>query len=134
MKKILFILITVLFITGCGCKKKEKEIKKENIVVPIEEQVVSTTDAIQGDLQVYDLDIESLGATNIVTGSIMNLGDKVLSGNIKVYLKDENDRTLGVMYSSFNNLEPKKFMQFTAEVMGDYTTVNTYKVVIEDVK
>lgn len=134
MKKILFILITVLFITGCGCKKKEKEIKKENIVVPIEEQVVSTTDAIQGDLQVYDLDIESLGATNIVTGSVMNLGDKVLSGNIKVYLKDESDRTLGVMYSSFNNLEPKKFMQFTAEVMGDYTTVNSYKVVIEDVK
>lgn len=134
MKKILFILITVLFITGCGCKKKEKEIKKENIVVPIEEQVVSTTDAIQGDLQVYDLDIESLGATNIVTGSVMNLGDKVLSGNIKVYLKDESDRTLGVMYSSFNNLEPKKFMQFTTEIMGDYTTVNSYKVVIEDVK
>ena len=134
MKKILFILITILFITGCGCKKKEKEIKKENIVVPIEEQVVSTTDAIQGDLQVYDLDIESLGATNIVTGAIMNLGDKVLSGNIKVYLKDENDRTLGVMYSSFNNLEPKKFMQFTTEIMGDYTTVNSYKVVIEDVK
>lgn len=134
MKKILFILVTVLFITGCGCKKKEKEIKKENIVVPIEEQVVSTTDAIQGDLQVYDLDIESLGATNIVTGSIMNLGDKVLSGNIKVYLKDESDRTLGVMYSSFNNLEPKKFMQFTTEIMGDYTTVNSYKVVIEDVK
>ena len=134
MKKILFILITVLFITGCGCKKKEKEIKKENIVVPIEEQVVSTTDAIQGDLQVYDLDIESLGATNIVTGSVMNLGDKVLSGNIKVYLKDESDRTLGVMYSLFNNLEPKKFMQFTTEIMGDYTTVNSYKVVIEDVK
>lgn len=134
MKKILFILITVLFITGCGCKKNKKEIKKENIVVPIEEQVVSTTDAIQGDLQVYDLDIESLGATNIVTGSIMNLGDKVLSGNIKVYLKDESDRTLGVMYSSFNNLEPKKFMQFTTEIIGDYTTVNSYKVVIEDVK
>ena len=102
--------------------------------MPIEEQVVSTTDAIQGDLQVYDLDIESLGATNIVTGSIMNLGDKVLSGNIKVYLKDESDRTLGVMYSSFNNLEPKKFMQFTTEIIGDYTTVNSYKVVIEDVK
>ncbi|MGE5456713.1 MAG: hypothetical protein ACM3O4_06425 [Ignavibacteriales bacterium] len=136
MKKFLMFLIVCLFVTTAltGCFGKKKETPKGNNGTtnpPIEEQVDDKTKVKQGDLEFKNIKITAFGAMNTVSATVTNTGSKTLSFKAVLYMKNNDKKTLGKVDQVIEGLGSKASKEISIQIMGDYTTVTTYEVVVE---
>jgi len=128
--KILLIMVMVSSFTACGKKEETKPV--ENNSNDIEDVVDNKTDLTQGNFEFRNIKIESQGAINVIYVTIINKGTKTSDFLAVLYMNNKDGRTLGKVEKQINDLKAGESIDITIEIMGDYTTVNTYKVVIED--
>jgi len=136
MKKGLQIfLATILLLGVVSCGKKADDTKKPDTTSnDIQDVVEDKTKTTQGDLEFSNIKIDSQGAINVVTAKVKNTGSKTLSFKAVLYMKNSDKRTLGKVDQQIDNLVAGKTADINVQIMGDYTTVNTFEVVVEDLK
>ena len=135
MKKIIQILLITTFlfaITACGPKNNEKDNDDDNKEPTIEEMVENKTIPTQGDIELINANITSSGSINIVTATLRNNGTSIMTFDATLYMKNEEGLTLGKLEQKVENLHPGDLREIKIEIMGDYTTVNSYELIIEN--
>lgn len=140
-KKILIIVGSVLLFAalvfgGCYLFKDKGNLSKNGNTnsQTIEETLEDNTTKKQNDLVISDVNIREFGATNIASGKIQNT--KNVARKIKVTLKmfnTQTGKTLG-LNNVVVDLAASETKDFEVGIMGDYTTVDTYEILTEDVK
>jgi len=133
MKKIyiVFLAFCILF-SLTACKKKETN-TDEKKSTDIEDIVEDNTATKQGDLEFSDINIDSMGTINTVTATVKNTGKKDLTFKAVLYMKNSDNQTLGKVDQQINNLSSGDKTKIEVQIMGDYTTVSTFEVVVEDI-
>ncbi len=134
--RIFLALIMILSLVGCGKKAepKKKDKAKEQEQTPIEKQVDDITKTKQGDLEFTNIKITAFGATNKVSAKVTNTGSKTLSFKAVLYMKNTAGLILGKVDKVVENLKSKASTDISIDIMGDYTTVNFFEVVVENLK
>lgn len=132
-KLIKYTILILLLLTATACGQKKDELKDEDQdKTPIEETLENRTDTEQGDLQLKDVKIVANGSINTVTATIKNTGKKTSTFDAVLYMKDDQSLVLGKVSGHINKLESGKSQDISIEIMGDYTTVKTFELVIEN--
>lgn len=132
MKKVYIVLLVFcIMFTLTACKKKDKDTDKKDST-DIEDIVEDNTATKQGDLEFSDININSMGTINTVTATVKNTGKKALTFKAVLYMKNSNKQTLGKVDQQINSLPAGEKAKIEVQIMGDYTTVSTFEVVVED--
>ncbi len=132
MKKVYIVLLVFcIMFTLTACKKKDKDTDKKDST-DIEDIVEDNTATKQGDLEFSDININSMGTINTVTATVKNTGKKALTFKAVLYMKNSNKQTLGKVDQQINSLPAGEKTKIEVQIMGDYTTVSTFEVVVED--
>lgn len=125
-KKILvFTLITVTLLTGCGCSKKTNDEKKDNYTVNegvLEEKKV-------GNLEIYDINMKLQDETSTFTIFFKNTSDKSMEiKKINLYFKDKNGKILITKkldyYSSIEADEVQSIVVLIEKNLSDAVSVD----------
>jgi hypothetical protein len=134
MKKILrlsLLLLSLFLITSCGTKKVENNNVDQN-PSPIDESLDNETVIKQGNLELRKVKITASGSINTVTAEIRNVGDKTSTFDAVLYLKNKDGLILGKVSQKISDLNANESRNISASIMGDYTTVSTYELVVEN--
>jgi uncharacterized protein YcfL len=134
MKKIIMfslLVLSLLFVTSCGTKKVNQINNNQN-PSPIEESLDDETVLKQGNLELKNIKIIANGSINTVTAVIKNVGSKASTFDAVLYLKNKDGLTLGKVNQKISDLKANESRNISVEIMGDYTTVNTYELIIEN--
>ena len=109
--------------------KKQPEIP---VRTPIDEQLKDKTELSQKGYTFSDISISSSGATNIITGSFVseNDADKV-NLELKLY-NSTTKRMLGESSAIIEDIVKGEKKTFEISIIGDYSTVDEFKVIVGD--
>ena len=121
----------LLLVTACSLKKDEQKDEQQE-KTPIEEALEDKTDTKQGDLQLEDVKIVANGSINTVTATIKNTGKKTKTFDAVLYMKDEQSLVLGKVSDHIDELKSGDTQHISIEIMGDYTTVKSFELVVEN--
>jgi uncharacterized protein YabE (DUF348 family) len=134
MKKIVKLSLFVLsffLVTSCGTKETSPNNNDQN-PLPIEESLDNETVLKQGNLELRNIKITANGSINTVTATIKNVGLKISSFDAVLYLKSKDGLILGKIDQRLVDLKTDESRNISVEIMGDYTTVKTYELVVEN--
>lgn len=143
-KKSLIIMLTLLIFTATACGSKDKKeasntdlpknpVNEDGTDKTIEQQVKNATDTQQEEISFTDIKISEYGATNIVSGKATNNRSEVR--NVKLNLKMYNTSSgqlLGRVSTELIDLQPDETREFEIRIMGDFSTVDQFKVEVEN--
>jgi hypothetical protein len=139
MEKVMKVFLIILLVTtlvACSCSKSEKSPKNKDNNQKQEEKkeepVKDITEKKQGDIEFEDIKIEYRGAMNIVSAKVINNSSKTVNFKAVMYMKNGFGRTLGKVDQTIKNLKSGETTDISIEIMGDYRTVETFEVKIED--
>lgn len=94
-------------------------------------KVKDVTEKKQGYLEFSNMKISSSGSNNIISGTVKNTGDNA-SKQIEVRLKNkDNGRTYGTSKTTID-INKNEEKEFELTIMGDYSLVDTFEVVVLD--
>ena len=91
INKIVFALLACILITGCGCEKKEKEVRKEEKTPVYDKDASVVKDQIFKGLEFVNIGIEG---GEITTSVINNTGVVYEPSTFTIKVKDENDKVI----------------------------------------
>ena len=99
---------------------------------PIADQVKDKSDLKQKGCTLSAIKISSNGATNTITGSITSDKDQAkLNLEVRMY-NSESGRMLGVAGTTLENVTKNTKQDFEISIIGDYSTVDEFKVIVLD--
>lgn len=144
-KTLIFMLVLLVFTaTACGSKDKKEATVDNNTNTnnpvnddgtdkTIDQQVQNATEQKQEDISFADIKISEFGATNIVSGKATNNSSDVRNVrlNLKMY-NTESGQLLGRVSTELTDLQPNETRDFEIRIMGDFSTVNQFKVEVEN--
>jgi uncharacterized protein YcfL len=130
----LSVLTLVLFIiTACRIKNDNQENNnQQQNQLPIEESLNNKTIAKQSDIELSNVKITANGAINIVKATIKNNGTTSKTFDAVLYLKNKSGLILGKVSEKVESLASRKEKEISIEIIGDYTTVETYELIVEN--
>jgi uncharacterized protein YcfL len=134
MKKIIkfcLLILSLFLVTSCGTKETNQNNNDQN-PLPIEESLDNETVLKQGNLELKNIKITANGSINTVTAIIKNAGLKASTFDAVLYLKNKDGLILGKVNQKINDLKANESRNISASIMGDYTTVSTYELVVEN--
>ncbi len=143
-KKTLILMLSLLVFTATACGSKDKKeipidnttnnpVNEDGTDKTIDQQVKNATEEKQEDISFADIKISEFGATNIVSGKATNNRSDVRNVrlNLKMY-NTESGQLLGRVSTELIDLQPNETREFEIRIMGDFSTVNQFKVEVEN--
>ena len=118
MKKILIVIITLLFMTGCKTNEIFENPKVNNNELIVTEQTINNLKFSDVSL-IYEKGLSTFKVT------ITNLGDTV-SPNLEIVFKNENDTVITTLDGSFGTIDKDSFIALT--LTTDVDLSNAYKL------
>jgi hypothetical protein len=134
MKKILklsLLVLSLFLVTSCGTKEVKDNTNNQN-PPPIEESLDNETVLKQGNLELRNIKITANGSINTVTATIKNIGLKTDTFDAVLYMKNKDGLVLGKINQKVVDLKASESRNISVDIMGDYTTVKTYELIIEN--
>lgn len=125
MYGLLVFLMVSLLITGC-----KKSNKKETIID--DKTITNETKENQGDLKFSNIKIEKKGAISYITGTVKNETGKEKSFQLELIMSNSsNKRIYGRVETQIDNLKKDETRDFSISIVGDYSNVDSFEVVVK---
>ena len=118
MKKILLVIVSFLFITGCSKQIFNNPVVNNNELI-VKEQVIDNLRFSDASL-IYEKGISTFKV------NITNNGDKVSPNGLDVIFKNENDTVITTLDGTFGDIEKDSFIALT--LTSDIDLSKAYKV------
>jgi hypothetical protein len=130
MFKLIALTLLLVMVPACGIKNEND--KNNEPVSPIEEALDNETTLKQGDIELSNVKITSSGSMNTVTATVKNVGNKTKTFDAVLYMKNDSQQILGKVTEHINQLAASTTKDISVEIMGDYTSVKTFALVVEN--
>jgi len=137
-KKIILFLLCILVIAIVLCLTLINRNSNNNPAYkPIPEitQVLNNaTVAEQENIQISNIQIESLGATITTKAKLKNMDNMIKEAQITLYLYDETNLMRGKNSITIENLDENSEIEISNSLIGGYTDLSKYELKVENVK
>lgn len=130
------ILIIAITITIKAIKGKENE-KSDYQYTPtpeISKVLKNNTQTEQGNIQLTDVKIDSIGATIIARAKIVNNGARIKQAKPTLYLYDKEQNMRGKSSIKIENLNAKDTAEIEMQIIGEYADLDKYELKIEEIE
>ena len=128
MKKIFFIGLISLFITGCGCAKSDTKDNKTEL----DKNGVSKEEVVVKKIIFNDIKLEYDGGITNLTATIKNTTNELKNIKVTIILKDANNKEVKKLNQIVENIEIERDKKIQVGIVGDYSNIKNVEFKIEE--
>ena len=124
MKKIIVVVMLLILVTGCGCKKKidnKTTIKNNEATSDVKVEKITFTDI----KFVYE------GGITTLSGTIKNNTKEEKSFTATISLKDDDGKEVKKLQQIVEKLDKDSYQVLTTGIVGDYSKIKNVEFSVE---
>lgn len=130
----IFIIILIIIISVIVFFIKKNNTRENATTTEIQKLVENQTENKQGQIELNDINIQSIGSNIVVAGKIKNEGSLIIRCDLTLNLYNEEEQLKGRQSVDIENLQSNEEREFEISIMGDYANLDNYKLVIENIE
>ena len=130
----IFIIILVILISLIIFFINNKNDEDITNTPEIQKLVKNQTEDKQGQIELKDVNIQSIGSNIIVKGKVINEGSMIRRCDVALNLYNNEEQLKGRQDILIENLQSNEEREFEISIMGDYANLDNYKIVIENIE